>query len=218
MYRTIRQRFWWTEKDEWLWPDSDDPDRGLQAVIGTVNDLQPALERVTNYRQAVQAGGACGIWPLRLANQFLTVHTFEPDPANYYCLRLNANDPRVIAHAAGLGAAPGRGSVKRPGHETRNAGAGYVQEEHDGPVPIVTIDSLELDGCGLIQLDVEGSELQALIGADQTIRRCRPVIMLEEKALEQQPDPSQAAAWLRVRHGYSEAARVHRDVILVPPC
>jgi len=46
-------------------------------------------------------------------------------------------------------------------------------------IEAVTIDSLDLPSCGLIQLDIERHELFALMGAIETIEKYRPVIMLE---------------------------------------
>ncbi len=48
-----------------------------------------------------------------------------------------------------------------------------------GDIPSVTIDSLKLPYCGLIKLDIEGAEMDALLGALDTIRRCKPVIVIE---------------------------------------
>ncbi len=46
----------------------------------------------------------------------------------------------------------------------------------------ISIDSLDINGIVLIQLDVEGHERQALAGAIDTIRRCRPAIAIEDNS------------------------------------
>ena len=45
--------------------------------------------------------------------------------------------------------------------------------------PLYTIDSLNLAGCSMIKLDVEGMELVALMGALQTIKAYSPAIYVE---------------------------------------
>jgi FkbM family methyltransferase len=50
-------------------------------------------------------------------------------------------------------------------------------------VDLITIDSLNLPSVGLIKLDIQGSELIALKGAAETIQRCRPVVLIEEKPI-----------------------------------
>ena len=49
---------------------------------------------------------------------------------------------------------------------------------------MVTLDSLSLATCRLIKADVEGMELPVLQGAAQTLRRCRPVLYLENDRAE----------------------------------
>ncbi|ACR28786.1 FkbM family methyltransferase [Burkholderia glumae] len=46
-------------------------------------------------------------------------------------------------------------------------------------VPMVSIDSLGLARVDLIKLDIEGMELEALTGARDTLRRCRPMLTIE---------------------------------------
>ena len=46
-------------------------------------------------------------------------------------------------------------------------------------VPLVTIDYLALKACRFIKADVEGMELDVILGAQETIKRCRPLLYLE---------------------------------------
>lgn len=46
-------------------------------------------------------------------------------------------------------------------------------------VPIQTIDSLDLNQCRLIKVDVEGMEYEVLEGARKTIERLRPLLYVE---------------------------------------
>jgi len=49
-------------------------------------------------------------------------------------------------------------------------------------VPVETIDGLSLSACNLIKADVEGMELDVIKGGLATIRRCRPILYLENHA------------------------------------
>lgn len=102
---------------------------------------------------------------------------------------------------------------------TGNAGAHYVSG--DGDIPIITVDSLQLDACDLLCLDIEGSEPLALRGAEQTIRKFRPVIMFEEKGLSERyygiPRNSAEQWVLSLGLGYKVASKVRADVILRCP-
>jgi FkbM family methyltransferase len=58
-------------------------------------------------------------------------------------------------------------------------------------VPVARLDSLGLDP-GFIKLDVQGYEKAALIGLEETLRRCRPILFIES------PD-SELRDWLAER-------------------
>lgn len=54
--------------------------------------------------------------------------------------------------------------------------------DYDKPtrlVRTVTIDSLVKDRVDLIKIDIEGMELEALAGAVETIKKCRPILVIE---------------------------------------
>lgn len=48
------------------------------------------------------------------------------------------------------------------------------------PITMITVDSLSLERCALIKVDVEGMELDVFQGAVKTIERCRPTIYFEQ--------------------------------------
>jgi FkbM family methyltransferase len=50
------------------------------------------------------------------------------------------------------------------------------------PVAVTTIDALKLERCDLIKIDVEAMELEALKGAEATLRRFTPVLYYEQYA------------------------------------
>ena len=61
-----------------------------------------------------------------------------------------------------------------------NAHNGSGQNIKDtAPVRCLTIDSLDLARCDFIKFDLEGMEMKALAGAEETIRACNPVLFVE---------------------------------------
>lgn len=51
-------------------------------------------------------------------------------------------------------------------------------------VPVVTLDSLNLARCRLLKIDVEGMETEVLLGARETVARCRPLLYVENDRTE----------------------------------
>ncbi len=62
----------------------------------------------------------------------------------------------------------------------RHAGGGSTISNEGTICAATSIDRLGIEDLVLIQLDVEGHELIALTGAQSTIRKCRPVIAIED--------------------------------------
>lgn len=210
---------------EYLWPKEDTK---LQQVNDWVSDLKfvyvEMQEAGRQFRTAIQAGGACGIWPRALAEKFDLVYTFEPDPVNYWCLSANVADlPQKVAPRYGaLGEQMGFARLELHKSEQHNVGAYYTVPCKDGVVPMYTIDYLAATNVDLLCLDIEGREVEALRGAHNTIETWRPFIMIEEKRLPQMADGTiphavgAATEWLEKIHRYKVVNRVHRDVILAP--
>jgi hypothetical protein len=64
--------------------------------------------------------------------------------------------------------------IKHP----ENIGMTYVENSDKG-FKTVSIDSLNLDKCNFIKIDVEGFELNVLKGAEQTLKRFKPALLIE---------------------------------------
>ena len=182
-------------------------------VMSEVEDLGEVLKYCTKFRSAIQAGGNFGIYPVAMAKKFAQVWTVEPDELNYAALSHNVSFYENIDHRrAAFGGKAGKGAIEH--FEPAHCGAHQVKEGEE--FDIITIDSLGVKDCDLIQLDIEGFEQFALHGAMETILASSPVICLELKGLGVQHGWSDADTnkWLADR-GYTQVERVHNDYIFV---
>lgn len=152
-------------------------DLGLSYIVGDWPALEKTiLENVTDWSTCIQAGGHFGTYPKNLARMFNTVYTFEADKENYAILAENCKDEKNIIHYnVALSAYERTMDVKKV--IGGNSGQRLVFPGTE--IPAITIDSLNLTSCGLIQLDIERHELYAIMGAIRTIEQFRPVIILE---------------------------------------
>jgi FkbM family methyltransferase len=138
------------------------------------------LKHVKRFDYAVQAGGNVGVWPRWLCLKFKYVYTFEPDPVNFRCMIANCPEENIIKFNAALGHQPGCVTIKKGDYRGEdNCGGNHVNGK--GVIPTLRLDDLALPGCDLLQLDIEGYEFFALAGAKETILRCKPVVMIEDK-------------------------------------
>jgi FkbM family methyltransferase len=147
-----------------------------------------ALHFVKTWTRAVDLGAHIGIFSRHFAELFEEVLSFEPTVETRQCLERNVPpNVRIIPYAVG-----DREETVTFRRHIKNSGASEMvsEDEARGPdfeyytVRMVPLDSLKLEGVGLIKIDVQGAELKALIGAADTLRRCKPVVLIEEKPLK----------------------------------
>lgn len=92
----------------------------------------------------------------------------------------------TVVHAAALSRKSGFGTLssREPAWSGANASGHFVTENADGvidsgmQVRLVALDDLNLTRCDALKMDIEGSELDALAGAENTIRAHKPKLML----------------------------------------
>jgi FkbM family methyltransferase len=105
------------------------------------------------------------------------VHAFEPDPANFELLARNTEPyPTVVPCRWALSDHEGQAAL----HNDDPRNHGHVQLVPGEGVQLVTLDSYDLEWVTLLKIDVEGHELEVLAGAAGTIRRWRPLILIED--------------------------------------
>jgi FkbM family methyltransferase len=81
----------------------------------------------------------------------------------------------------GAGAERGGGESRARGRGKQSAGAGKAGHRSERSITVrrVTVDGLRLTDVRFIKMDVEGHEAAALRGAEQTIQRDSPMLVLE---------------------------------------
>jgi FkbM family methyltransferase len=197
------------QHDGWAVPEKDE--HCIQAVLREVCDLGASLDLCKQFRTVIQAGGNVGVYPMALAQKFERVYTVEPDAANFEALAINTvNQPRVVIRRAAFGQGHGKAAIDQIYPD--NIGAHQIKEGTE--FDVLPIDSLNVTDCDLLQLDVEGSEHQAILGAISTIEASWPVITLELKGHgERYGYTDDDTINLLADMGYKIADRVNRDVI-----
>lgn len=197
--------------------------RGSADALKYLRRDLPALDRIIartpQRRVAVQAGGNLGLYPKRLAEMFATVYTFEPAADLFAMLMHNAPEANIVKFQAAVGEARRTVGVSRARRDgsSKPAHEGITHVYGDGPIPTLRVDDLGLGVCDLICLDVEGSELNAVRGAAETIERCRPVLAVEVN--KNQGFVGVAEEFLRdtiKSLGYRFIERLESDEVYVP--
>jgi len=193
MKLTADKRIWIPDDDDWVnWGGNYEQDQ--------FNEVMP---HISNRDVALDIGAHVGIWSMRLAQNFKRVIAFEPVPKHIECWKQNMSK-FISEHSewgnistletVALGHENGTATMKVPNttntgmaslvHESnQKTGDRWVQPEWENfpkiEVKTRTLDSYEFDQLDFIKIDVEWFELRVLQGAENTIRKHKPIMYIE---------------------------------------
>ena len=195
MHLTSDKRIWIPDDDDWVnWSGNYEQDQ--------FNEVMP---HVSNRDVALDIGAHVGIWSMRLAQNFKRVIAFEPVPKHIECWKKNMSNfiseqskwgNISTLETVALGHENGTAPMKVPNttissccstllYEVFNqrTGARWVQSGWENfpniQVKTRTLDSYEFHQLDFIKIDVEWFELRVLQGAENTIRKHKPIIYIE---------------------------------------
>lgn len=141
-----------------------------------------ALKHFSGRGVALDIGGHVGLWSMLMVRDFAEVHAFEPLPQHIECFRQNlVGRDNVDLHMCALGDAPSLMPMVWDADETGSSHIAAKGEVATNNVSVSTLDSFQFGAVDFIKIDVEGFENAVLRGAEETIRRTRPAIVIEQK-------------------------------------
>lgn len=149
--------------------------QGLVHDVWMAKQIREAIQ-TKGIRVCIDGGANIGTLTKPMLDTGAMVIAFEPNPEAAACLRHNC--PCATVHEIGLSYFGGQAALA----PCDNAGARHLTKTKEAEgATIVAVMPLDVYGykAGLIKLDVEGHELEALRGAKETIARNRPVIIAE---------------------------------------
>jgi FkbM family methyltransferase len=162
-----------------------------------LNTLKPFIQQS---RVILDIGAHIGCHSVmyKWINPNVEIHAFEPQKAVFTCLQKNVEwnglQHRVTLYNTAVGHTntshacmsahisdgPTTDRSVEYGSNSFGYNLGGLELGKGGEVVnMITIDSLGLKDIDFIKIDVEGFEPLVLMGAEQTIKRCHPVIMFE---------------------------------------
>lgn len=163
---------------------------------------------IKRFRTAVDIGCRDGEYTRYLQHHFAHTWGFDPRPMLNFCFNV---DLRKVTHfACALG--DEQTSIQMFG------GTHRVVDGRMHTVPCFLLDQFHLQEVDYIKIDVEGFERKVLIGAEETIMRDRPLIVIEQNDVRLPEEaPFAARLWLEERD-YVQVATCPRgwDCIMVP--
>ena len=138
-------------------------------------------------RVAVDVGAHVGLWAMQMITNFDIVHCFEPVEAFRDCFKRNlpvgpshGERAECLLYPYALGAGRGRVSMKIPDLDGGiDTGGTHVGGE--GDIEMRTLDEFDFNDVDFLKIDCEGYEHHVIAGARETLIRCRPCVIVEQK-------------------------------------
>lgn len=174
--------------------------------------LTKILPEINQGDTVVDAGAFIGdhsVAYLKAVGEKGNVICFEPHPLAFECLARNMFLARVtgeyVVHDRALSDKNGSYFLE----VNPNAGASTIvppesESKNCTVIKAVTLDSFNLQRLDFFKIDVEGHELKVLQGAEQTVARCRPKLLIELNKwalIKQGTSALEIFNWLKA-HGY----------------
>ena len=154
-------------------------DKGLPAEY-QIAVRKRSIELCAKRRTALDIGANVGLWSRDLVDNFAKVVAFEPVAVFRECLEKNVSGANFFISPLALG-----------DHDTQatmiitegNSGHSHLDPNTlgTGDVQVVKLDNLNIEDADYIKIDCEGYEYRVLQGAEQTVKRCRPIMVIEQK-------------------------------------
>lgn len=150
-----------------------------------IKKWRACLPWIRSWRRAVDVGAHVGFWSIQMAQRFERVAAFEPVAAFRECFKQNLGarvNLFVDLYALALGADTG---TVRMAYDPADSGGTHVAQvlpgDFSGGIPMSTLDRFGWDDVDFLKLDCEGYEHKVLAGARETLARCRPCVIVEQK-------------------------------------
>lgn len=170
--------FWLPDKETHLVPFLENGPEFAGGPTYQLRKLLPALQYIKNFRHAVDIGSHCGLWARPLSAMFRHVSAFEPVEAHRECWRKNVTATGTVLWPNAIGERDCNVSLHTG---ESSSGDTYIAGTGEHLARMRTLDSFGLQDVDFIKLDCEGYEFFSIKGAEQTIKRDRPCVIVEQK-------------------------------------
>ena len=171
------------DKKVWL-PDGDTWDKWHGDW--ELDEYNEVMQHIFERGVAIDIGAHVGLWSKRLVKDFKHVYCFEPLEKHIECWNMNVNHPKrnnVTIYNVALSNVEGQSKMSVP---VKNSGMATLHHHEYMPsdftkenIQTKTLDSYDFDKVDFIKIDVEEHEYKLLLGAQETIKKHKPVLYME---------------------------------------
>jgi FkbM family methyltransferase len=180
-------------RDKYHLPDNYFPETTVMTYHSGLTLLPDNVQKTVNGRDVIDGGALCGDSSLMFCPYSPgKVYAFEPHPQNFHNLVnvVKANKLSDVIIPVNLGLGDKSESSKLFCYDggvvsSNMGGMSHSMSARDKvtevPMNVTTIDEFSAEhdlDVALIKLDIEGNELATIRGAINTIKKCRPILLI----------------------------------------
>lgn len=166
---------------------------------GWSNNLIDIASELPEGAHVIDIGAHCGMFttPVLFKNKTFKSICFEPQKKMYDLLVKNINDNDLQSRCITYNYAVGSKNISNvsldcgnEGHKANydnlpcNLGGVAIGEGGEDSIEVVTLDSIDIEKCDLIKIDVEGAEPYVFEGAKNVITKFKPIIIYETNEMK----------------------------------
>ena len=215
-------------RDNFCWTVLEEDNRygpAIQQNIDYTNEDEDTMtdvlkKHVKKNNCVVEVGVHVGFTTKWLANKFSTVHSFDFDNDVLECFRINMKKfgcNNVVIHPYGLGEIEKMVAVADQYPSGRGPLGAHIDIKNNNKLyKIKSLDQLSIENVDLAVIDTEGYEYFVLQGAQETIKKYKPVLVIEfhKKRLSKKffgVDQSTTEEFLEKKLGYKFVSQVTKN-------
>ena len=145
---------------------------------GQIAQRQLSLDFCDKRGLAIDVGARFGEWTRHLGQEFDKVIAFEPRWKWVPLLAKNVDTSNVIIYPCGLGA--DYGFIGDMQGNTITKTLSFDKSHLKDKMPLLPLDHFKFRKVSYLKIDVDGYELDVLKGAQRTILKSKPLIVIEQ--------------------------------------
>src|SRR3990172_270100 len=154
-------------------------------VPDAIDFLLSGVDACSAKKTAIDVGAYVGECTTHLSRRFEFVMAFEPIGSNFKKLEQRIKEAHLVnvtVRQEALGSRAGKAvmhckDLLFPARGWRTGPSAVGMQE---VVDITTIDTLRLPDVNFIKINTNGNEYRVVKGATETIRKCKPIVLLNE--------------------------------------
>lgn len=153
----------------------------IKRWLMSFNSINPAHAFLRNYckGEVIDVGANIGNYSTYFLKHGATVHAFEPTPETFKVLESKLKNKDAKCYNVLVGNSIGKTKFYFTGTSGENSAIPQKELTQEIELNQTKLDEYNFNNVSLIKIDVQGMDYEVLLGANKTISKHKPAILIE---------------------------------------